>query len=62
MTCVNDVWYDNELNYKFGDHKFVLSPNSDGIPIVKCSLCLESRMYLTLMGNVHCTNVLGASK
>jgi hypothetical protein len=43
MTLVNDVWYDNELNYKYGDHKFALLPNSDGISI-----------YLTLMNLPTC--------
>ena len=34
MTLINGVWYDNELNYKYGDHKFALLPNSDGTSIV----------------------------
>lgn len=34
MTLINGVWYDNELNYKYGDHKFALLPNSDGMSIV----------------------------
>ena len=54
MTLVNDVWYDNELNYKYGDHKFALLPNSNGISIVKCSTCMESRMYLILMNLPTC--------
>jgi len=54
MTLVNGVWHDNELNYKYGDHKFVLLPNSDGISIVKCSTCLESRMFLSLMNLAVC--------
>lgn len=33
MTLVNGVWYDNELNYKYGDHKFSLLPNSDDVLI-----------------------------
>ncbi|MDH3502625.1 MAG: hypothetical protein OEL69_09030 [Nitrosopumilus sp.] len=40
MTLVDGVWYDNELNYKYGDHKFALLPNSmagktmNSIPII----------------------------
>ncbi len=54
MTIISDVWYDNELNYKYGDHTFALLPNSDGVSIVKCSACLESRMYLSLMNMDLC--------
>lgn len=54
MTLVNGVWYDNELDHKYGDHKFVLLPNSDGISIVKCSACLEASMYLSLMNITAC--------
>ena len=34
MTLVKGVWYDTELNYKYGDHKFELLPNSNGVSIV----------------------------
>lgn len=57
MTLVKDIWYDNELNYGYGDHKFELLPNSNGISIVKCSTCLESRMYLSLMNMVLCKKI-----
>jgi len=57
MTLVNGIWYDNELNYKYGNHKFVLLPNSDGISIVKCSTCLNSRMYLSLMNMAACEKI-----
>ena len=54
MTLVSNVWYDNKLNYKYGNHKFALLPNSNGISIVKCSTCMESRMYLSLMNMTKC--------
>jgi hypothetical protein len=57
MTLINGVWYDNELNYKYGDHKFALLSNSDGMSIVKCSICLESRMYLSLMNMAECKEI-----
>jgi hypothetical protein len=57
MTLVNDVWYDNELNHKYGDHKFALLPNRDSISIVMCSVCLESRMYLSLMNMMDCKGI-----
>jgi hypothetical protein len=57
MTLVNGVRYDNELTYKYGNHKFALLPNSDGISIVKCSICLESRMYLSLMNMTECKEI-----
>ncbi len=57
MTLVNDVWYDNELNFKYGDHKFALLPNSNSISIVICSICLESRMYLSLMNMADCKGI-----
>jgi hypothetical protein len=46
---IENVWHDRKLNYNYGNHKFVLLPNDDNIPIVKCSTCQESRMYLSLM-------------
>ena len=57
MTLVKGIWYDNELNYKYGDHKFELLPNSNGVSIVKCSTCLESRMYLSLMNVALCKKI-----
>lgn len=54
MTLVDGVWYDNELNYGYGKHEFILSSNEDGIDIVKCKNCNESRMYLTLMDKTAC--------
>lgn len=54
MTLVNGTWYDNEKQYRYGDHKFTLLPNSDGTPIMKCSQCKVSRMYLSLMNMTAC--------
>lgn len=57
MTLINDIWYDNKLNYKYGNHTFELLPNSEDISIVKCSTCLESRMYLSLMNMALCKKI-----
>ena len=56
MGLVNGVWYDNKigkmttLKGKYGHlHKFGIRKNSEGIPIVKCIDCNQSRMYIRLM-------------
>ena len=54
MTLVDGVWYDNESKYGYGNHIFTLFPNSEGIPIMKCSYCKLSRMYLSLMDMTAC--------
>jgi len=53
MTIEN-VWYDRKLTNNYGNHKFSLLLNNEDIPIVKCSICLESRLYLSLMGIETC--------
>jgi hypothetical protein len=57
LTLVNGIWYDNELKYGYGEHSFILAPNSDGISIVKCAHCLQTRMYLQLMDMTSCKSV-----
>jgi len=54
---IDNVWYDANLNFNYGNHKFTLLPNSDNTSIVKCKVCLESRMYLSLMGIETCTGL-----
>lgn len=54
MVLVNGVWYDTELSFGYGKHKFELADNGEGIKIVKCSVCKESRMYLMLMDKTDC--------
>lgn len=54
MSLVDGVWYDTKLNYNYGNHKLVLLPNSEGINIVKCEKCRESRMYLQIMNMTAC--------
>jgi hypothetical protein len=53
MTLVNGIWYDNVLKgypKKWNKHYFEnLSKNSEGIPIVKCSCCGMSRMWIMTM-------------
>lgn len=56
MSLVNGVWYDTKLSYGYGNHEFDLAPNSEGIMIVKCKRCKESRMYLSLMDMGKCRN------
>jgi len=57
MTVVNGIWYDNRIG-KIKDydgigsdhiHIFGMGKNSEGIDIVKCKKCKESRMFIMLM-------------
>ena len=53
MGLVNGIWYDNRLKdytRKWNDHHFEnMKKNSEGIPIIVCSHCGVSRMYILLM-------------
>lgn len=60
LVMVGGTWYDNELgNTKVWRregymHEFQLAPNSDGIQIVKCKNCNESRMWIGVIENKRC--------
>lgn len=68
MTVINGVWYDTEPITKnipkatfFLPHIFDKLPNSEGIKIIKCTICGLSRMYILLM-NSNCKNHKGELK
>ena len=60
MTLVNNIWYDNILdNLKVWrvsgyNHEFGILPNSEGIPIIKCTKCKLSRMWIGLFETKEC--------